>query len=258
MVRATRLAAAAAAIVVALVGGNAFAAGDAVAPPKQDWPFSDVLFGKFDEASTQRGLQVYLEVCSSCHGLRLVAYRNLMDLGYTEEQVKVIAARFQVQDGPNDAGDMFDRPGRPSDRFVSPFPNEQAARASNGGALPPDLTLQAKVHLAGPDYLYALLTGYKPAPAGFTLGEGMNYNLYFPGHQIAMPPPLREDLVPYADGTKATVEQMAWDVSNFLMWTAEPKLEERRKVGLKVVLFLIGLTIILYAAKRRMWAGVAH
>ena len=257
MVSAIRLAASAA-VVVALAGGNAFAAGDAVAPPKQDWPFSDVLFGKFDEAAAQRGLQVYLEVCSACHGLRLVAYRNLMDLGYTEDQVKVIAARFRVQDGPNDAGDMFDRPARPSDRFVSPFPNEQAARASNGGALPPDLSLRAKVHLAGPDYLYALLTGYKPAPAGFELGEGMNYNLYFAGHQIAMPPPLKEDLVPYADGTKASVEQMAWDVSNFLMWTAEPKLGERRKVGLKVVLFLIGLTVILYAAKRRMWAGVAH
>ncbi|MBM3559490.1 MAG: cytochrome c1 [Alphaproteobacteria bacterium] len=258
MVRATRLFAAVAAVVAAFAGASAFAASEHVAPPKQDWPFSDVLFGKFDEAATQRGLQVYLEVCSSCHGLRLVAYRNLVDLGYTEEQVKAIAARFQVQDGPNDAGDMFDRPGRPSDRFVSPFANEQAARASNGGALPPDLSLTAKAKLGGPDYIYAVLTGYAPPPAGFELGEGMNYNAYFPGHQIAMPAPLTADGVTYADGTKATVEQMAWDVSNFLIWTAEPKLEERRKVGLKVVLFLLGLAVVLYAAKLRMWAGVAH
>ncbi|MGE0254302.1 MAG: cytochrome c1 [Alphaproteobacteria bacterium] len=258
MVRATRLAAAAAAIVAALLGGNALAAGEHVTPPKQDWPFSDVLFGKFDDAALQRGLQVYLEVCASCHGLRLVAYRNLMDLGYSEEQVKVIAARFQVEDGPNDAGDMFERPGRPSDRFVSPFPNEQAARAANGGALPPDLSLIAKAKLGGPDYIHAVLAGYTEPPAGFELGEGMHYNAYFHGHQIAMPAPLTPDRVTYADGTAATVEQMAWDVSNFLMWAAEPKLEERRKVGLKVLLFLIGLTAVLYIAKRRMWAGVAH
>jgi ubiquinol-cytochrome c reductase cytochrome c1 subunit len=167
-----------------------------------------------------------------------------------------LAAEVEVTDGPNDQGEMFQRPGRPSDRFPSPFPNEQAARAANNGAAPPDLSLMVKARAGGADYIHALLTGYSDPPQGVTLMEGMHYNKYFPGHQIAMPPPLNPDQVTYADGTKATVEQMAHDVSAFLAWAAEPELEARKRLGLKVVLFLLILTGLLYVAKRKIWSDV--
>jgi ubiquinol-cytochrome c reductase cytochrome c1 subunit len=232
------------------------AAGDKATPPAQDWSFEGP-FGNYDKAALQRGLQVYLEVCAGCHSLELVAYRDLADLGYNEEQVKAIAARFEVTDGPDDAGDMFQRPALPSDRFVSPFANEQQARASNGGALPPDLSLQAKAHLAGPNYINALLSGYTEPPADVTMNEGMYYNPYFVGGQIAMPPPLAEGVVAYGEGQPpATVQQMAFDVGNFLQWAAEPTMEMRKRVGWKVVLFVGILAALLYAAKRRMWAGL--
>lgn len=233
-----------------------WAAADAAHPAAQDWAFEGA-FGTFDRAAIQRGLQVYLEVCSGCHGLKQVAYRDLADLGYSEDAIKAIAARFEVTDGPDENGDMFQRPAKPSDKFVSPFANEQQARASNGGALPPDLSLQAKVHLAGTDYLYALMTGYQEAPADVKLSEGMQYNPYFPGAQIAMPAPLFDEAVAYDEGQpKATVQQMAWDVTNFLHWAADPKMEMRKRIGWKVILFVGILAALLYAAKRRMWAGL--
>ena len=232
------------------------AAGEAIVIPNTRFSF-DGVFGTYDRASAQRGFQVYKEVCAACHSMRLLSYRNLRDLGLTEQQVAAIASQFQVMDGPNDEGQMFERPGRPSDRFRSPFPNPQAARAANNGAYPPDLSVIAKARAGGADYLFALLTGYSEPPAGVTLMEGMNYNRYFPGHQIAMAAPLNPDQVQYADGTPATVENMARDVTTFLQWAAEPELEQRRAMGVKVILFLTILAGLAYALKRKIWAD-AH
>jgi ubiquinol-cytochrome c reductase cytochrome c1 subunit len=230
-------------------------AAEGVALPEQHWSF-DGAFGTYDRAALQRGFQVYQGVCQACHGAQYLSFRNLADLGYSEDEVKAIAAGYTVTDGPNNQGEMFERPGRPSDRKPSPYPNDEASRAANNGALPPDLSLIAKARAGGPDYLYALLTGYHEAPADITVPDGMNYNAYFPGHLIAMPPPLSDDIVEYGDGTSATVGQMSADVSQFLMWLAEPRLEERKGTGVKVVLFLVILSGILYAYKRRVWADL--
>lgn len=243
-----------AAVVFLALGASAQAA-EGVKPPAQRWSFSGV-FGTFDRGELQRGFQVYKEVCAACHAVELLAYRDLRKIGYAEDDVKAISAQATVKDGPNDAGEMFDRPGRASDRFVRPFANEKAARAANNGAYPVDLSMIAKARLNGPDYLYAVLVGYVPAPAGVTVAEGMHYNAYFPGHQIAMPPPINPDGVPYQDGTKASVEQQARDVTAFLTWASEPTLEARKQMGVKVVLFLIVLTGLLYAAKRKVWAAL--
>lgn len=245
----------AAGLALGLVSGAAHAAGDVVPPMKQDWGFYGI-FGTYDRAAAQRGFQVYKEVCAACHSLSLVAYRNLQDLGFSEEEVKAIAAAYQVTDGPNDAGEMFQRPARPSDRFVAPYPNENAARASNNGAYPPDLSLMTKARLGGPDYLYSLLVGYEKAPDGFELLDGQYYNKYFAGHKIAMPQPLNEGQVTFADGTQASVSNMARDVTVFLNWAAEPELERRHRLGVQVILFLIVATGFFYAAKRRVWADV--
>lgn len=231
------------------------AAVEGVEVPKQQWSFQG-LFGTFDRGALHRGFQVYNEVCSACHGLSLLSYRNLQDIGFTEDQVKAIAAQKTVTDGPDDQGEMYERPAIPSDRFVSPFPNDEAARAANGGALPPDLSLVAESREGGVDYLYGLLVGYEEPPQGVEPPAGMYYNAYFPGHLIAMPPPLSEDLVQFADGTPATVEQMAHDVSTFLAWAAEPNLEVRKQTGVKTILFLIVLTGLLYASKRKIWQQV--
>ena len=240
---------------LAAAPGPAIAAGASVAIPDTRFSF-DGIFGTFDRASAQRGLQVYKEVCSACHGMRLLSYRNLRELGLSEEQVAQIAAQFQVMDGPNDEGEMFERNARPSDRFRSPFPNQQAARAANNGAYPPDLSVIVKARPGGADYIYALLTGYEDPPADVTMMEGMNYNRYFPGHQIAMVAPLNPDQVEFADGTPATVEQMARDVTTFLAWAAEPELEQRRAMGFKVIIFLTILGGLAYAVKRKVWSDV--
>jgi ubiquinol-cytochrome c reductase cytochrome c1 subunit len=223
--------------------------------PHQQWSF-DGVFGTYDRAAEQRGFQVYKQVCSACHPVKHLFFRDLTALGYTEDQVKAIAASYQVTDGPNDQGQMYQRPGRPSDPIPGPFPNDQAARAAMNGALPPDQSLIVKAREGGPDYVYAILTGYKEPPAGFKLLAGMNYNEYFPGHQIAMPPPLSDGAVAYADGTKATVPQMAHDVATFLTWASEPNLEVRHRTGAKVFLFLIVAVGIFYAAKRNIWSAV--
>ena len=242
--------------------------GPAVAPAqeatpalaKQAWPFEGV-FGAFDRASAQRGFQVYNEVCSNCHALHLVAYGDLGadgpggGLGFSLEEVKAVAAAKQVPD-TNDQGEPITRPALPADHFVSPFANEKAARATNNGALPPDLSLIVKAREGGPDYLYDLLTGYKEPPPDMKMGEGMNYDEFFPGHQIAMPQPLNDNSVTFADGTPATLDQEAYDVVNFLAWAAEPTLEDRHRTGIKVIVFLLAMTGILYAGKRRIWAAV--
>lgn len=246
---------------LAIVGGLILAAPAAQAAegthiPNAGFSFEGI-FGTYDRASAQRGFQVYSQVCSACHSMHLLSYRNLTELGLTPAQVAAIASQVQVQDGPNDEGQMFERPGRPSDRFHSPFPNPEAARAANNGALPPDLSLMAKAREGGANYIYALLTGYEDPPAGMTMGDGMHYNRYFPGHQIAMNPPLNPDVVEFADHTPATVQNMAHDVATFLQWAAEPELEVRRAMGVKIVIFLVFLAGIAYAVKRRVWAN-AH
>jgi len=235
----------------------AHAAGEAIAIPDRKFSF-DGVFGTYDRASAQRGFQVYKEVCAACHGMRLVAYRNLRELGLTEAQVAAIASQFEIKDGPNDEGQMFERPGRPADRFRSPFPNDAAARAANNGALPPDLSVMTKARAGGADYLFALLTGYEDPPPGVTVMDGMHFNRYYPGNQIAMGAPLNPDQVDYADGTSATVEQMAHDVSTFLQWAAEPELEQRRALGVKIIIFLTILAGLTYAVKRKIWADVEH
>ena len=225
----------------------------ALHPKELKWEF-DGFFGRFDRVSAQRGYQVYKEVCSACHSLKLVAYRNLTEIGFSEEEVKQIASEYSVTDGPNDEGEMFDRPGLPSDKFVGPYTNEQAARAANGGALPPDLSLIVKARHEGPNYVYSLITGYVDAPEDFHLNEGKNYNPYFEGRQISMPPPLSDDgQVAYADGTIPTKEQMVIDVVNFLQFAAEPETEARKRMGVRTMIFLGLLFIILIAAKKAVW-----
>ena len=239
--------------------------------PHPGWSF-DGPFGTYDRGAVQRGFQVYQEVCSNCHSLNLVTYGDLGPdgpgggIGFTDDQAKAIAAEKEVTDGPNDQGDMFQRPARPSDHFVPVFPNDQANRAAHNGALPPDLSLIVKERAgglgawpwgaSGPDYVFAILTGFKKAPAGEKLPENSYYNVYFPGHHIAMPQPLADDAVTYADDTKATEAQEAHDVVTFLTWAAEPTMEDRKRNGAKVLIFLVVLSGILYAAKRKIWAEV--
>lgn len=269
----------------------AVALGLAIAPAlaaegrltSKDIPFSfEGPFGTFDRGQLQRGYLVYKEVCAACHSARFLHFRSLGEAGgpqFSEAEVKSLAASFQVQDGPNDQGEMYERPGLPSDRFPSPFPNEAAARANNGGALPPDLSLITKAragwsgnlatlyttHLwkgvGGPEYVYSVLTGYEETPANLAAEapEGKSYNPYFEnGPWISMPPPLTDGGVTYADGVEATVDQQARDVSAFLAWAAEPKLEERKRAGFQVLIYMAILTVLLYLTKKMIWSRVEH
>ena len=241
-------------------------AAETLKPPAQSWSFQG-LFGTYHRGALQRGYQVYKEVCAACHAMNQIRFRDLgggsgaahsplVGLGYTDDEVKAIAAEYKVMDGPNDDGEMFERTARPADRFKAPFANEKAARAANNGAYPADLSLIVEARKYGADYIYALLTGYKDPPAGVKLGEGMHYNAWFPGFQIAMGAPLSDDRVTYGDGTKATVSQMAKDVTTFLAWASEPNLEQRKALGIKVILFLVILSGLLYAAKRKVWSDI--
>jgi ubiquinol-cytochrome c reductase cytochrome c1 subunit len=230
--------------------------------PRESWQFQG-FFGTFDRAQLHRGFQVYREVCSACHSANLMAYRNLQDIGFSEDEVKQIAASVQITDGPNDQGEMFERPGKPSDHFRPPFANDQAARAANNGALPPDMSLLARSRAGkgffgyeGADYIHAILTGYKDPPAGFKLQDGMNYNEYFRGHQIAMPQPLTDGAVTFADGAPNKLDDEAKDVAAFLTWVGEPNMENRKHTGLKAMLFLVVFTLLLYAAKRKIWSRI--
>lgn len=232
-------------------------ANEAVHPKQQFWSF-DGVFGKFDKPAVQRGAQIYKEVCSACHSLKRVPFRRLTDIGLSEAEVKSLAASYSVQDGPNDDGEMFERPGRPSDHFPSPYANDKAARAMQNGALPPDLSLIVKSREDGANYVYSVLTGYMDAPADFEVPEGGHYNEYFPGHVIKMPPPLANDQVTYQDGTNASMEQEAHDVVNFLQWAAEPEMEARKRMGIKVMIFLAVMTGFFYVAKKRIWSNIEH
>ncbi len=247
-------------------------------PPPQHWSFAGP-FGLYDPEQLQRGFKIYREVCSSCHSLKLLAFRNLADPGgpgFTEAQAAAIAATFNVTDGPNDQGEMYQRPGRLADYFPPPFANEQAARAALGGKLPPDMSDLAKgrsyergfpwfifdaftqYQEEGPDYIHAIVNGYTPAPAGVTLAPGAQYNKYFPGHAIGMPKPLSDGQVKYTDGMPMTVGQYGRDVAAFLAWASEPKLDERKRLGFQVFVFLIVLTGLLYFTKKRVWHAVKH
>ncbi|WP_285534460.1 cytochrome c1 [Brucella sp. NBRC 12950] len=266
--------------------GGAFAVGGGegepehfpIHHPKQEkWTFSGP-FGTYDKGQLQRGLKVYKEVCSACHSMNLVAFRTLEDLGYSPEQVKAFAAEYEVQDGPNADGEMFTRKAIPTDHFPSPFANANAAAAANNGAAPPDFSLIAKARAvergfptfifdiftqyaeAGPDYIHSLLTGYdEQPPAGMHVPEGTHYNPYFiAGKSLAMAKPLSDDQVTYDDGSPQTVDQYARDVSAFLMWAAEPHLEDRKKTGFRVIIFLILFAGLVYIAKRSVWSDVKH
>lgn len=245
-------------------------------PPRQKWSFAGP-FGLYDRGQMQRGFKVFREVCQACHGLSYVAFRNLAEPGgpgFSVAQATAIAAEYRIKDGPNDQGEMFERPGRLADRFPSPYPNDPAARAANNGALPPDQSVIAKARTyergfpwfivdiftqyqeQGVDYLVALLKGYEDAPAGFTLPPGAHYNKYFPGHAIGMPKPLSDGQVEYTDGTPATVDNYARDVASYLMWAAEPHMEARKRIGFQVMIFLIVFAGLLYFTKKKVWASV--
>jgi cytochrome c1 len=234
-------------------GLSANAAEEAREYESHDWSFYG-LFGTYDRASLQRGYRVYKDVCASCHSLRLISFRNLVEIGFTEDEAKGIASEFTVEDGPDAEGDMFERTARLSDRIPSPYRNDNEARSINNGALPPDLSLIVKARHGGPNYIFALLNGYsEEAPEDFHLTDGMTYNPYFAGAEIAMPEPLFEDAVEYGDGTTASVEQMAEDVTHFLAWASEPTLDRRHQLGFQVMIFLILLTGLFWIVKRRTW-----
>ncbi len=225
---------------------------------KTDWSFKGP-FGKFDRAALQRGYQVYTEVCSSCHSMKYLSYRNLAEKGgpeFTLEQAKAIASSFEVKDGPNEDGDMFTRPGKLSDKFVMPYDNVKAAQAANGGAYPPDMSVLVKARGGGVDYIYSLLQGYEDPPIGVTLDDGVYYNKYMYGNKIKMANQLSDGLVEYSDGTTSTVEQMSKDVTTFLMWAAEPHLESRHRMGFKAIVYLIILTILVYFSMKKIWSRV--
>ena len=244
----------AALLATSLVTTNAAAGSGGAKKPKQIvWPFEG-FFGTFDRQAAQRGAQVYLEVCSVCHGLNHLYYRNLKNLGFSEGEIKEIAKQYTVIDGPDDDGEMFEREALPRDRFKNPYANENAARAANNGAFPPDLSLMVKARPDGANYLYSLLTGYEDPPEGFKLMTGLSYNPYFEGGQLAMPAPLVEGQVSYMDGTEATVEQMSKDVTIFLQYAAEPEMEHRKSMGLKVGLYLVVFTVFFYFVKRKVWS----
>ena len=225
---------------------------------KTDWSFKGP-FGKFDRGALQRGYQVYTEVCASCHSMKYLSYRNLAEKGgpeFSEAQAKAIAASFEVKDGPNADGEKFTRPDKLSDKFVMPSDKVKAAQAANGGAYPPDMSVLVKARGGGVDYIYSLLQGYEDPPLGVTLDDGVYYNKYMYGNKIKMPNQLSDGLVEYADGTKATVEQMSKDVTTFLMWSAEPHLESRHQMGFKAIVYLIILTILVYFSMKRIWSRI--
>lgn len=225
---------------------------------KTDWSFKG-LFGKFDRASLQRGYQVYNEVCASCHSLKYVSYRNLSEKGgpeFSVKEAKAIAASFEITDGPNQDGEMFTRPAKLSDKFVMPYSNEEEAKSANGGAYPPDMSVLVKARAGGADYIYSVLLGYVDPPENIKLDDGVYYNKYMYGNKIKMPKQLSDGLVEYSDGTNATEEQMAKDVTSFLMWTAEPHLEQRHKTGFRAIVYLIILTVLVYFSMKKIWSRV--
>jgi ubiquinol-cytochrome c reductase cytochrome b/c1 subunit len=270
-------------LILALAGGLGAAAAPAIAqehdmpvPPKLKWSFAGP-FGKYDQAQLQRGFKIYKEVCAACHSLQMLAFRNLADTGgpgFSEEQAAAVAAEYKIKD-LDDKGEPVERTGRLADSFPSSFANELAAKAANGGVAPPDMSTLAKARTyergfpwfvfdaitqyqeQGPDYIAALLKDYEEPPKGFQLPSGGHYNRYFPGHNIAMPPPLQAGQVSYDDGAPQTMDQYSKDIAAFLMWTAEPHLVQRKRIGFQVMIFLIVLAGLMYFTKKKVWSA-AH
>ena len=243
-------------IFISIVPFAVFAEEKKVNLIETNWSF-DGVFGTFDRASLQRGYQVYQEVCAGCHSVQHLSYRNLYEEGgpeFSKEQAKAIAAQFEVTDGPNSDGEMFTRPGKLSDKFIKPYPNVQASTAANGGAYPPDMSVLAKARTGGADYIYSLLVGYEEAPQGFELDDGVYYNKYMPGNKIKMSEPIVDDQVEYIDGTEATKEQIAKDVTAFLVWASEPHLEAQHKMGFKTIIYLLILFTLVYLSKQKVWS----
>ena len=236
---------------------NSYGAGAKIDIPKYDWSWKG-FFGTYDRASAQRGLKVYREVCAGCHSMNYLAYRNLGDLGFSEDHIKAIAAEHLILDGPDDEGEMFERDGIPSDQFANPYPNVKAARAANNGAYPPDLSLIVKARPKGADYVKALLLVYVDPPEDIKVPKGQHYNKYMAGNLFAMTSPLSDGLVDYDDGTESSMDQMTTDVTTFLAWAAEPSLEDRKRMGLKVILFLIVLFVLAYISKQQIWRDIKH
>ena len=244
--------------IVFFIGSYSSHAAEKVEYLKTDWTFKG-LFGKFDRGALQRGYQVYTEVCSSCHSMKYLSYRNLSEKGgpeFTVQEAKAIAASFEVTDGPNADGEMFTRSGKLSDKFVMPYENVKAAQAANGGAYPPDMSVLVKARGGGVDYIYSLLQGYEDPPVGVILDDGVYYNKYMYGNKIKMSNQLSDGLVEYGDGTNATVQQMSKDVTTFLMWAAEPHLESRHQMGFKAIIYLIILTVLVYFSMKKIWSRI--
>lgn len=240
----------------AAAGYGVYASEDCIPPPHNHWPY-DGWTQTHDTATLRRGYEVYRQVCSTCHSMNLISFRNLVGVTHTDEQARALAGSFEVQDGPNDEGEMFDRAAKLSDPFPSPYANDQAGRAANGGALPPDLSCISKARHSGPDYIFALLTGYgKETPSGWPEKPGLHYNPYFPDGAIAMAAPLSDGQVEYEDDTPATVSQMAKDVACFLQWSSEPEQDERKRMGCKVVMVFGIMALITGYYKRWSWASL--
>ena len=254
-------------LVLALVGAPAFAAEELALKPVS-WSFEGP-FGKFDQEQLQRGYKVYHDVCATCHSMNLMTFGDMAGKGgpfYSPKypnpndnpQVKSLAAEYKVAAIDDDTGDAIQRPATTADHFKAPFANEPAAKAANGGAVPPDMSLLAKAREGGPAYIYSLVTSYENAPAGVKVPAGKYYNPYFPGGVIGMPPPLRDDAVTYDDGVKATKDQEAKDVAAFLAWAAEPHQDERKQMGFSVIIYLVILAGLLYASYKRIWRNIGH
>ena len=243
-------------IFISIISTSSFAEETNTKYLNTDWNFKGI-FGTFDRASLQRGYQVYQEVCSGCHSVQHLSYRNLSEEGGPEfsiEEAKTIAAQFDIEDGPNSDGEMFMRPARLSDKFVKPYPNVEAATAANGGAYPPDMSVLTKARVGGADYVYSLLLGYEDPPTGFELDDGVYYNKYMAGNKIKMSAPLMDGIVEYADGTEATTTQMSKDVAEFLVWVSEPHLEAQHRMGFKAIIYLIILLTLVYMSKQKVWS----
>jgi len=246
-------------VLTIVISTKLFAAGDATKPMSVDWSFNG-FFGKFDRAQLQRGFQVYKEVCASCHSMKYLSYRNLGEKGgpeFSEQEVKAIAASYQIKDGPNEQGEMFERTGLPKDKFKSPYPNKNAARSVNGGAYPPDMSVLVKARSGGSNYIYSILMGYDDnPPPGIKIEDGVYYNKYMVGNKIRMSQPLNEGSVEYNDGTKATVSQMSKDVTAFLTWAAEPHLEKRKRIGFKTIIYLLIFSVLVFLSMKKIWSRV--
>jgi ubiquinol-cytochrome c reductase cytochrome c1 subunit len=241
---------------IPLIPFNAFSEEKNINFIKTNWSFEG-FFGTFDRSSLQRGYQVYQEVCSGCHSVQHLSYRNLSEKGGPEfsiEEAKALASQFEVEDGPNSEGEMFMRPGRLSDKFVKPYPNVEASTAANDGAYPPDMSVLAKARAGGADYIYSLLMGYEEVPTGFELDDGVYYNKYMPGNKIKMSEPISEGIVEYSDGTNSTKAQIAKDVTTFLVWASEPHLESQHRMGFKTIIYLIILITLVYMSKKKVWS----